>query len=70
MKPILPFLATALLATACTEPEASERAPLPSDADVEAIEAAAKKAAADVTEENADATLDALEAELDAESDG
>ena len=69
----LPFFAASLLLVACSsepdvaDPEAEDlgEITLPTEADGAAIEAAAKEAGEAITEENADVTLDELEALYD-----
>ena len=65
--------AGALALAACTadadEAAVDAAAPMPSESEVEAIEAAAEEAAGKINEDNADDTLDALENELSREED-
>lgn len=72
MKRMLPLAAALVLAACTNDPDGAgdalpedAAAPLPTTDEVEAIEAAAEEAAASVTEENADETLEALEAAIE-----
>ena len=71
------LITAALALAACTHdrtdaggPAADAAAPLPTTEEVQAIDADAQKAAADVNAENADAKLDELERALADEEDG
>jgi len=72
----LSLIVAALALAACTNDRngaggpAAASAPLPSAAEVQAIEAEAQKAADGVSAENADAKLDELERALADEQDG